>query len=90
MFFKAQICFSKRKKRKKNEKKLFLKLKLISNETLSYYHEYFHHVTDTWKVKHGLCDEELSKNYNRIWINEDQMKEGYKDGILLGETLADL
>ena len=65
------------------------KLKLISNETLSYYHEYFHHVTDTWKVKHGLCDEELSKNYNRIWINEDQMKEGYKDGILLGETLAE-
>jgi hypothetical protein len=65
------------------------KLKLISNETFSYYHEYFHHVSDTWKVKHGLSDEELTKNYNRIWISEDLMKDGYKDGILLGETLAE-
>jgi hypothetical protein len=65
------------------------KLKLISNETLSYFHEYFHHVCDTWKTKHGLRDEALAREYERIWTNEDQKKEGYTEGILLGEALAE-
>jgi len=64
-------------------------MKLRSNETFNYYHEYFHHVCDSWKVKHGLRDEVLSKQYESIWIKEDQKEKGYTAGILLGEALAE-
>jgi hypothetical protein len=33
---------------------MYHELKLRSNETFPYYHEYFHHVCDSWSVKHGL------------------------------------
>jgi len=67
----------------------YLKLKQISNETFSYYHEYFHHVCDSWKTKHGLTDEGLSEQYERIWTKEEQKAKGYTAGILLGEALAE-
>ena len=44
------------------------------NESFEYFHEYFHHVTDSWRIKHGLCSDELNKEYDSIWTKEDNTK----------------
>jgi hypothetical protein len=68
---------------------MYHELKLRSNETFPYYHEYFHHVCDSWSVKHGLGDKSLAKQYQIIWTKEEQKEKGYTAGILLGEALAE-
>ena len=69
--------------------KSYLHFTKFGNESFEYFHEYFHHITDSWMVKHGLRSDELSKEYNTIWRKEESKREGYKSGILMGEALAE-
>lgn len=72
----------------KNWKKTFDNIKGSSLEVWCYYHEYFHHVVDSWKHNHKLKTPNMDKVRKRIW-NQEQSKTSDYPGLLLDEALAE-
>jgi len=66
-------------------KKTFDAVRSSPREMWGYYHEYFHHVVDSFAHLHGLRTHNMAEQYSRIWTAE--LKNG--DGLLLGEALAE-
>jgi hypothetical protein len=54
-------------------------------EMREYYHEFFHHVIDSFRQVHNLQTPKMNEQYDKIWTKE--LAGG--DGILLGEALAE-
>jgi len=68
-----------------NWKKTFDAVRSSPREMWEYYHEFFHHVVDSFEHLNGLVTPNMSKQYKRIWTAE--LMNG--DGLLLGEALAE-